>query len=85
MTDWKTVRGDQAPALLDTTSSSSTVYERRNVTPETVDMGDTKAAQGYVYEERTYTKAEYEAMTSPAQQAIMQSMSALELQIAMLG
>lgn len=85
MTEWKTVHGDNAPALIDTTSSATTVYERRNVREETVEISEGVTVQGYVYEERTYTMQEYEQLTSPATQAIMQSMSALELQVAMLG
>lgn len=84
MTNWKTVRGDHAPALLDTTSSADTVYERRNVREETVHISEGVSVKGYIYEERTYSRVEYEQLTSPATQTIMQGMSALELQIAML-
>ena len=37
MTDWKTVHSTaiEKPSALDTTSSSSTVYERKNIEQET--------------------------------------------------
>lgn len=36
----------------------------------------------WVYEQREYTTAEYESLTSPATKAIMQAMSEMELAIA---
>lgn len=36
----------------------------------------------WVYEQREYTAAEYESLTSPATKAIMQAMSEMELSIA---
>lgn len=84
MTDWKEVRGDVRPELIDKTSSSSTVYERRNIRTETIEEHGISVTQ-YVYDERTYTREEYENMTSPATQSIMQAISELELSVAMLG
>ena len=59
MTDWKKVQGDSYPELVDTTSSASTVYERRNVTEETTEMMGGEPVVVFSYEERTYTKEEY--------------------------
>lgn len=84
MTDWKKVQGDSYPELVDTTSSASTVYERRNVTEETVEMMGGEPVVVFSYEERTYTKEEYAELSSPATQAIMQAISDTELAIAML-
>lgn len=84
MKDWKEVHDSRAekPTALDTTSSSSTVYERRNIRQETreVTMGDeAQTVTEWVYEQREYTRAEYDDLTSPATRAIMQEMSRIEL------
>lgn len=90
MTDWKTVHDSRAatPEELDTTSSSSTVYERRNIRRETVTVGsgETAAAvEQWVYEQREYTQEEYTMMRAPAIQSVQQALSNIELAIAMLG
>lgn len=89
MTDWKTVYDSRTttPEALDATSSSSTVYERRNIRRETVTAGsgeDAATAEQWVYEQREYTKAEYEMMRAPAIQRVQQALSGIELAIAML-
>ena len=63
MTTWKTVQGSQEtrPAEFDTTSSPTTVYQRRNVHRVTVDYENT-AVELWEYEERTMTHAEYETL-----------------------
>lgn len=90
MTDWKTVYDSRSttPEELDATSSSSTVYERRNIRRETVTVGsgeNAATAEQWVYEQREYTKAEYEMMRAPAIQHVQQALSGIELAIAMLG
>lgn len=90
MTDWKTVHDSRSttPEELDTTSSSSTVYERRNIRREAVTVGDGEDAatvEQWVYEQREYTRAEYEMMRAPAIQSVQQALSGIELAIAMLG
>lgn len=90
MTDWKEVHDSRAeqPAVLDTTSSTSTVYERRNIRQETreVTMGEeTQEVTEWVYEQRELSAAEYAEMTSPATKAIMQAISDVELKVAMAG
>lgn len=90
MTDWKTVHDSRAttPEALDATSSSSTVYERRNIRRETVTVDgseDAATMEQWVYEQREYTKAEYEMMRAPAIQSVQQALSSIELAIAMLG
>ena len=89
MTNWKTVYDSRttAPEELDVTSSSSTVYERRNIRRETVTVGsDTDATvTEWVYEQREYTREEYEMMRAPAIQSVQQALSGIELAIAMLG
>ena len=90
MTDWKTVYDTRTttPETLDATSSSSTVYERRNIRQETrsVGIGDTDATvTEWVYEQREYTREEYDMMRAPAIQSVQQALSGIELAIAMLG
>lgn len=90
MTDWKTVYDSRSatPEELDDTSSSSTVYERRNIRRETVTVGggeDAATMEQWVYEQREYTRAEYEMMRAPAIQNVQQTLSGIELAIAMLG
>ena len=90
MTDWKTVHDSRTPTpeALDATSSSSTVYERRNIRRETVTVGggeNAVAAEQWVYEQREYTQEEYAMMRAPAIQSVQQALSNIELAIAMLG
>ena len=81
MTEWKTVHGDKRPAELDETSSSFVVYERRNIAQETFTDMDGKERTGWVYEEREYTRAEYDMMLSPAIQGVQQALSELQLSV----
>lgn len=90
MTDWKTVYDSRTttPEALDTTSSSSTVYERRNIRRETMTVGggeNAAAAEQWVYEQREYIQEEYAMMRAPAIQSVQQALSNIELAIAMLG
>lgn len=89
MTDWKTVYDSRSttPEALDATSSSSTVYERRNIRRETVTVGggdDAATMEQWVYEQREYTQEEYAMMRAPAIQNVQQTLSSIELAIAML-
>lgn len=89
MTDWKTVHDSRTttPEALDATSSRSTVYERRNIRREAVvnGIGDTDATvTEWVYEQREYTREEYDMMRAPAIQGVQQTLSGIELAIAML-
>lgn len=89
MTDWKTVYDSRntTPEALDATSSSSTVYERRNIRRETVTVGGSEnaaTADQWVYEQREYTQEEYAMMRAPAIQSVQQALSGIELAIAML-
>lgn len=90
MTDWKTVYDSQTatPEALDATSSSSTVYERRNIRRGAVTVGggeDAATMEQWVYEQREYTREEYDMMRAPAIQRVQQALSGIELAIAMLG
>ena len=90
MTDWKTVHDSRTttPEALDGTSSSSTVYERRNIRREAVTVGGgegTATMEQWVYEQREYTREEYDMMRAPAIQSVQQTLSGIELAIAMLG
>lgn len=91
MTDFRTIHDSRVeqPAAIDTTSSATTVYERKNIRRETVTMemggGDPVQITEWVYEQREYTQEEYAAMHSPATQTIMQAISDLELSVAMIG
>ena len=90
MTDWKTVHDSRTPTpeALDATSSSSTVYERRNIRREAVTVGGGEGGttmEQWVYEQREYTREEYDMMRAPAIQSVQQTLSGIELAIAMLG
>lgn len=92
MIDWKEVHDSRAeePAVLDTTSSPTTVYERRNIRQETREVqgpgdGEAVTVTEWVYDQREYTAEEYAQMTSPATKAIMQAVSGLELSVAELA
>jgi len=68
MTEWKTVQGSQEtqPAEFDTTSSPTTVYQRRNVQRVTVNNADGTKAELWEYEERTMSREEYAVMAEVA-------------------
>ena len=90
MTEFKTVHDSRVeePAVIDTTSSATTVYERKNIRKESRDMsmGDIPAVivTEWVYEQREYTQEEYAMMLSPAIQGVQQALSDIELAIAMM-
>ena len=86
MTDWSTVHDSRTerPDAIDMVSSESTVYERQNIRQETraMQMGlEIRETTEWVYEQREWGRAEYEATVSPATQAIMQAISSLELSV----
>lgn len=90
MTNWQTVHDGAAskPATIDTTTSAFVVYERKNIRQETTTHGEGDNAitvTEWVYEQREYTREEYEAMCSPATQRIMQAISDLQLDVASIG
>ena len=61
MKDWEKMQGSQAerPDEFDTTSSPTTVYQRRNVQRVTVNNADGTKAELWEYEERTMSREEY--------------------------
>lgn len=86
MKDWKEVHDSRVerPATLDADSSQTTVYERRNIRQETREVtmgGEIQTVTEWVYDQREYTRAEYDDLTSPATRAIMQEMSGIELSL----
>lgn len=86
MTDFKTVHSSapERPAEIDTASSAVYVYERQNIRQEDVTVGtgeDTQTVTEWVYEQREYTKDEYDMMLSPAIQGVQQALSELQLAI----
>ena len=85
MTDWKTVHDSRAeqPPVIDMTTSETTVYERKNIRQETTTgpmEGETVTE--WVYEQREYTRAEYDMLVSPAIQGVQCALSEIELAIA---
>ena len=68
MTEWKTVQGSQEtqPAEFDTTSSPTTVYQRRNVQRVTVNNADGTKAELWEYGERTMSREEYAVVAEVA-------------------
>ena len=90
MRTWHKVHDSRTerPLELDVTSSAATVYERRNIRQETVEdvTGDgTGSVTQWVYEQREYTREEWNVMNSPAMQTIMQAISDVELSVALLS
>lgn len=84
MTNWKIVHGDVEPMPIDKETSPTTVYENRNAHEITVeDRNGTQTM--WEYEQRQFTKDEYELLNSPTMQTIMQQLSSIELQIAEIG
>lgn len=90
MTDWHEVHDSrqERPAELDTSSSRATVYERRNIRQETGAApmsGDAAEVTEWVYEQREYTREEYDQTQSPATAAIMAAISGLGKAVEDLG
>ena len=84
MTDWKTVHDSRAekPPVIDMTTSETTVYERKNIRQETTTGPMEGAVTEWVYEQREYTRAEYDMLVSPAIQGVQCALSEIELAIA---
>lgn len=78
MTGWQLVHDSREakPEAIDTASSMTTVYERRNIRQETRhdEMADMDITE-WLYEQRTYTRDEYAALTGPQTQTIMQAVN----------
>ena len=68
MKDWEKVQGSQAerPDEFDTTSSPTTVYQRRNVQRVTVNNADGTKAELWEYGERTMSREEYAVVAEVA-------------------
>lgn len=85
MTDWKQITGSQAerPTEVDTVSSPTTVYLRKNITQITKTDDTGREETMWQYDEREMTVAEYAgylaSLETPATKMIMQSLSAIEL------
>ena len=91
MTEWKQIQGTQTerPLETDTTSSPTTVYQRRNIDRVKIRDNDGDEREVWEYEERELSISEYEEMLrsteSPAIQGVMQQLSSIELSIALLS
>lgn len=85
MKEWHEVLGDTKPPELDTSSSPTTVYQRRNIQEDTIESmgqdGEIKIVKCFSYEERELTLDEYQAMKTPAIEKIMQAISDTELNL----
>jgi len=91
MTNWKQseTAQEEKPLEIDAAQSPTTVYERRNFAQiQREQQGGTTQAI-WNYEEREMTVAEYEKMKNdletPATILIMQTLSAMDLKIEMIG
>lgn len=85
MTDWKTVHDSRAeqPPVIDMTTSETTVYERKNIRQETAPGPmECDTVTEWVYEQREYTREEYDLLVSPAIQGVQCALSEIELAIA---
>lgn len=89
MTDWYKAQAMEKPGEYDTTSSPTTVYQRKDIKQVKLPaMEDGEAPEGYEYQERIMTREEYQQLQaeleSPATKMIMQQLSAIELRQEML-
>ena len=94
VSEWQYVQDScmEEPAEIDAVSSAVVVYELRNVKQEVIQNVDevgTSETTIWSYEQREWPREEYlqmqQELESPVTRAIMQSISNLELQIAMQG
>ena len=85
MTEFVTVRSSatERPAEIDTESSEFYVYERKNIRRETfpADTGGEETVTEWVFEQRAFTKEEYDMMLSPAIQGVQQVLSEIQLAV----
>lgn len=86
--EWYKAESMDKPEEWDTASSPTTVYQRKNITEQTRkdESGDDLIC--YAYDERTMSREEYAALQadleSPATKMIMQQLSAVEMNLAMV-
>lgn len=91
MTNWKEseTAQEEKPLEIDDTQSPTTVYERRNFAQIQREQQDGTTQEIWTYEEREMTVEEYEKMKTdletPATILIMQTLSAMDLKIEMIG
>lgn len=88
MTDWKKVRSSatERPLEIDTLSSEYYVYERKNIHQEEIKFSEQEeTVTEWVYDERKYTKDEYANLNSATTQLLMQNMSDMAVEIAILN
>lgn len=78
MKTWHEVHDSRVerPLELETGTSATTVYERRNIRQETIEdpMTGGNVTQ-WVYEQREYTREEWNAMNSPATKTILEAVA----------
>ena len=72
----------EKPPVIDLTTSETTVYERQNIRQETAPGPIEGAVTEWVYDQREYTRAEYDMLVSPAIQGVQCAISEIELAIA---
>ena len=89
MSEWYQSESMDKPTEWDTTSSPTVVYQRKSIAEQirkTIDGEEDRTV--YVYSERTMTQEEYARLQaefeSPATKMIMQSMSSIEMNMAMM-
>lgn len=89
MSEWYQSESMDKPTEWDKTSSATVVYQRKNITEQIrkgIDGEEDRTV--YVYSERTMSQEEYAQLQaeleSPATKMIMQSMSSIEMNMAMM-
>ena len=89
MSEWYQSESMDKPTEWDTTSSATVVYQRKNIEEQIrkgIDGEEDHTV--YVYSERTMSQEEYAQLQaeleSPATKMIMQSMSSIEMNMAMM-
>lgn len=83
---WKTVQCVERPDETDTKSSPTTVYQRKGFKQVQVEnsMGGEPTTL-WEYQERELTRAEWDNLNSLPTQTIMQAISDLQVDVALMG
>lgn len=86
MQNWITVQCTEKPAETDTTSSPTTVYQRKGFKQVQVpDPFGGESTTLWEYQERQYSRAEWDNLNSLATQTVMQAISDLQVDVALMG
>ena len=79
MKDWRKVQGSQVerPSEFDTTSSPTTVYQRKNIVQVEVEGADGSKTTVWEYEERTMNHTEYAKLVNETIQSKLEYLAVM--------